>query len=131
MRLEIELRHVDEDPTDDRVCQRPSVEGAHESLAVRARDSMSWSSARFITSMTMTQERSPAGAFNARRAPDRSLCADDRRPARRSAAMTSAGEIILADNLDVLPRLADRSFQLIYIDPPFNTGKTQQRARRS
>jgi site-specific DNA-methyltransferase (adenine-specific) len=37
------------------------------------------------------------------------------------------GYVILGDNEDVLPRLADRSFQLIYIDPPFNTGKTQQR----
>ncbi len=42
--------------------------------------------------------------------------------------MTSAGEIILADNLDVLPQLADGSFQLIYTDPPFNTGKTQSRS---
>lgn len=32
-----------------------------------------------------------------------------------------------ADNLDVLPRLTDESFQLVYIDPPFNTGTTQAR----
>jgi site-specific DNA-methyltransferase (adenine-specific) len=37
------------------------------------------------------------------------------------------GYVILGDNEDVLPKLADQSFQLIYIDPPFNTGKTQQR----
>jgi site-specific DNA-methyltransferase (adenine-specific) len=36
-------------------------------------------------------------------------------------------EIILGDNLDVLPRFADESFQLIYIDPPFNTGRSQRR----
>jgi len=36
-------------------------------------------------------------------------------------------EIILADNMDVLPGLADGCFQLIYIDPPFNTGKAQTR----
>jgi site-specific DNA-methyltransferase (adenine-specific) len=36
-------------------------------------------------------------------------------------------EIILGDNLDVLPGFADESFQLIYIDPPFNTGKDQRR----
>ncbi len=36
-------------------------------------------------------------------------------------------EIILGDNLDVLPRFADGSFQLIYIDPPFNTGRGQRR----
>jgi site-specific DNA-methyltransferase (adenine-specific) len=35
--------------------------------------------------------------------------------------------VILGDNLDVLPRLPDSSFQLIYIDPPFNTGKVQRR----
>jgi site-specific DNA-methyltransferase (adenine-specific) len=35
--------------------------------------------------------------------------------------------IILADNLEVLPGFADESFQLIYIDPPFNTGKQQLR----
>lgn len=35
--------------------------------------------------------------------------------------------VILGDNLTVLPRLPDGAFQLIYVDPPFNTGKTQQR----
>jgi site-specific DNA-methyltransferase (adenine-specific) len=32
-----------------------------------------------------------------------------------------------ADNADVLPNLPDGAFQLIYIDPPFNTGKIQAR----
>jgi len=36
-------------------------------------------------------------------------------------------EIILGDNLDVLPRFEDEFFQLIYIDPPFNTGRHQTR----
>lgn len=36
-------------------------------------------------------------------------------------------EIILGDNLDVLAEFANESFQLIYIDPPFNTGGTQRR----
>ncbi len=36
-------------------------------------------------------------------------------------------EIILGDNLDVLPEFADESFQLIYLDPPFNTGRDQRR----
>jgi site-specific DNA-methyltransferase (adenine-specific) len=36
-------------------------------------------------------------------------------------------EIILGDNLDVLPGFADESFQLIYLDPPFNTGRDQRR----
>jgi site-specific DNA-methyltransferase (adenine-specific) len=38
-----------------------------------------------------------------------------------------ADAIILADNMEVLPSLADRDFQLIYIDPPFNTGRAQVR----
>ena len=33
----------------------------------------------------------------------------------------------LADNMDVLPRLPASTFQMIYIDPPFNTGKVQAR----
>jgi site-specific DNA-methyltransferase (adenine-specific) len=37
-------------------------------------------------------------------------------------------EILLGDNLDLLPRFEDRSFQLIYLDPPFNTGKRQKRS---
>jgi site-specific DNA-methyltransferase (adenine-specific) len=41
--------------------------------------------------------------------------------------MLSASEIVLADNLEVLPRFEDGSFQLIYIDPPFNTGRAQTR----
>lgn len=43
--------------------------------------------------------------------------------------------VVLGDNADVLPKLPDEAFQLIYIDPPFNTGKVQRRltlqARRS
>jgi site-specific DNA-methyltransferase (adenine-specific) len=37
-------------------------------------------------------------------------------------------EILLGDNLELLPGFADGSFQLVYIDPPFNTGKAQRRA---
>ena len=35
--------------------------------------------------------------------------------------------VLLGDNLDLLPRFADETFQLVYIDPPFNTRKTQTR----
>lgn len=35
--------------------------------------------------------------------------------------------IIHGDNLDVLPTLPGEAFQMIYIDPPFNTGKRQSR----
>jgi site-specific DNA-methyltransferase (adenine-specific) len=38
-------------------------------------------------------------------------------------------EILLGDNLPLLAELADETFQLVYIDPPFNTGKTQTRMR--
>ncbi|MCA9692705.1 MAG: site-specific DNA-methyltransferase, partial [Myxococcales bacterium] len=37
--------------------------------------------------------------------------------------------IVEGENLDVLCRLADASFRLIYIDPPFNTGREQVRTR--
>lgn len=36
-------------------------------------------------------------------------------------------EVILGDNLDVLPSFADGSFRLTYIDPPFNSGRAQTR----
>jgi site-specific DNA-methyltransferase (adenine-specific) len=39
--------------------------------------------------------------------------------------------IRFGDNLDVLRPMADRSIDLIYIDPPFNTGKVQRRATLS
>ena len=36
-------------------------------------------------------------------------------------------QILLGDNLELLPTFAEESFQLVYIDPPFNTGKVQER----
>jgi site-specific DNA-methyltransferase (adenine-specific) len=36
------------------------------------------------------------------------------------------GKIIFADNMDVLPGLEEGSVDLIYIDPPFNTGKPRK-----
>jgi len=38
-------------------------------------------------------------------------------------------DIYLGDNLGVLKEFPDGSFDLIYIDPPFNTGKTQSSTR--
>ncbi len=35
--------------------------------------------------------------------------------------------ILRGDNAEILPTFADASFDLIYIDPPFNTGRTQAR----
>lgn len=36
-------------------------------------------------------------------------------------------EILLGDNLPLLREFAAETFQLVYIDPPFNTGQTQRR----
>ncbi len=44
-----------------------------------------------------------------------------------SQASISTDHVFLADNLEVLRGLSDNSAQLIYIDPPFNTGKIQKR----
>jgi site-specific DNA-methyltransferase (adenine-specific) len=35
--------------------------------------------------------------------------------------------IVHGDNADVLPRLPEATFDLIYVDPPFNTGRAQAR----
>jgi site-specific DNA-methyltransferase (adenine-specific) len=40
----------------------------------------------------------------------------------------TSDQVLLGDCLDLLPGFADGSFQLIYIDPPFNTGREQSRA---
>jgi site-specific DNA-methyltransferase (adenine-specific) len=36
-------------------------------------------------------------------------------------------QVFLADNLEILKKIPSGSVQLVYIDPPFNTGKTQKR----
>lgn len=43
--------------------------------------------------------------------------------------MPTQNLIVLADNMEFLPTLPNEFFRLIYIDPPFNTGKTQRRQR--
>jgi site-specific DNA-methyltransferase (adenine-specific) len=47
------------------------------------------------------------------------MCAQARRP--------EVDEILLGENLELLAGWADECFQLIYIDPPFNTGRDQAR----
>jgi site-specific DNA-methyltransferase (adenine-specific) len=42
---------------------------------------------------------------------------------------TSANTVYFGDNLSVLQSIPDSSVQLIYIDPPFNTGREQQRSK--
>jgi site-specific DNA-methyltransferase (adenine-specific) len=39
----------------------------------------------------------------------------------------SPNTVFAADNMTVLPLLPDASFTLIYLDPPFNTGRRQER----
>ncbi len=39
----------------------------------------------------------------------------------------SADNVLHGDNLELLPQLPGGAFQLIYIDPPFNTGRDQTR----
>jgi len=39
------------------------------------------------------------------------------------------GRIIFGDNMDVLPTIPSGSIDLIYIDPPFNTGKVRSRTQ--
>lgn len=41
--------------------------------------------------------------------------------------LTNSSRVIHGDNLTVLQSIADNSVQLIYVDPPFNTGRTQSR----
>jgi site-specific DNA-methyltransferase (adenine-specific) len=38
-----------------------------------------------------------------------------------------ADEVLLGDNLDVMPGFDDECFQVVYADPPFNTGRRQRR----
>jgi site-specific DNA-methyltransferase (adenine-specific) len=43
----------------------------------------------------------------------------------------ATNQVINAENLSALKKLPDESFQLIYIDPPFNTGRKQVRTNRT
>ncbi|MEY4313377.1 MAG: hypothetical protein RLZZ319_886 [Actinomycetota bacterium] len=43
----------------------------------------------------------------------------------------SETHLVVGDNLDVMRGLADESFQVVYLDPPFNTGRRQERQTMS
>ncbi len=45
--------------------------------------------------------------------------------------LMATNEVINGENLAALKTMPDESFQLIYIDPPFNTGRSQVRTNRS
>ena len=44
-------------------------------------------------------------------------------------SMSSRSQIVLGDNLEFLASAPDNDYHLIYIDPPFNTGRPQNLAR--
>lgn len=48
---------------------------------------------------------------------------------RKQTSSPLAGQIVRGDNLTFLKKQPSESVELIYIDPPFNTGKTQKRTR--
>jgi site-specific DNA-methyltransferase (adenine-specific) len=50
-------------------------------------------------------------------------------PSPTPASPPSPGRILLSENLAALRTLPSASVELIYIDPPFNTGTTQRRPR--
>jgi site-specific DNA-methyltransferase (adenine-specific) len=64
---------------------------------------------------TLQASHSPSG-------PDRKLAA-----VHPELDPVAADLIMLGENSELLPAFADGSFQLIYIDPPFNTGRAQTR----
>jgi site-specific DNA-methyltransferase (adenine-specific) len=45
----------------------------------------------------------------------------------RPTGSPGVDQILLGDNLELLPGFTAGSFQLVYIDPPFNTGRVQSR----
>lgn len=47
----------------------------------------------------------------------------------RAPMQPPASLVVLADNLEVLRRLPGESVDLVYVDPPFNTGRRQTRER--
>ncbi|SEB45327.1 site-specific DNA-methyltransferase (adenine-specific) [Paramicrobacterium humi] len=57
------------------------------------------------------------------------MSADDAAAAASDPRRLPQSSVILAgDNLELLPTLPDAAFRLVYIDPPFNTGREQRRS---
>jgi site-specific DNA-methyltransferase (adenine-specific) len=59
------------------------------------------------------------------------VLSDVSNPVSHSAASEPPNRVLQGDNLALLATLADESFQLIYVDPPFNTGRAQTRQSRT
>ncbi|HEY8092023.1 MAG TPA: hypothetical protein VIF09_29380, partial [Polyangiaceae bacterium] len=47
--------------------------------------------------------------------------------ARSGKGPGPSGLVVRAENLDVLSHVPDAAVDLVYVDPPFNTGKVQRR----
>ncbi len=54
-------------------------------------------------------------------------CPHNLRHVSHAAEQPGIDQILLGENLELLPGFAGGSFQLVYIDPPFNTGVVQAR----
>jgi site-specific DNA-methyltransferase (adenine-specific) len=52
-----------------------------------------------------------------------------REPFMRGPGRAPQGDVHFADNLDVLRTMPNACVDLVYLDPPFNTGRTQKRER--
>lgn len=50
-----------------------------------------------------------------------------RRKKKEFSVCAEQGKIIYADNLEILKSMPDNAVDMIYIDPPFNTGRIQKR----
>ena len=74
---------------------------------------------RGTRSGSSSSRRSASG----RRARRGSTARPSSRGPRLVGVLPSEDLILLGDNLDVLPRFDDGCFQLVYADPPFNTGR--------
>lgn len=48
-------------------------------------------------------------------------------PALRQFSFEGPNAVMFGDNLSIVEQLPDASFELIYLDPPFNTGRVQAR----
>ena len=57
------------------------------------------------------------------------MATDSELPNKNLRGEIPHGEILHGDNLPLLKKIASESVSLIYVDPPFNTGRTQSRKR--
>lgn len=63
--------------------------------------------------------------------PEDSTLPETGAPALTAGAPAQENTVLHGDNVKALSELPDGSFTLIYVDPPFNTGRKQTRAQRT